>query len=130
MKSFTLINNQNTVQSESEEVIEHSFSSNEELLHTIMQQKTVFEAIRLAEEINEINDYKVITDYDMKIIKDSYRNGNAKIKTIISKGENEFTEIKISEFKDSFSKNEISDKEKAKIKMKELQKGYMKMLSL
>lgn len=55
-----------------EEVIEHSFSSNEELIDTILKQPDVFSAMRLVNEINSLNGYDVVSKYETKKIKEYY----------------------------------------------------------
>lgn len=58
------------------EVIEHVFASNRELVETIMDQLDLFSAMRLINEINSLNGYEAISRYDVKEIKNYYRNSS------------------------------------------------------
>lgn len=70
-------NMENQNRTSNEEVVEHVFDSQNELLDMIMEQDGVFKAIALAKEINELNEYGVIGEYEMKVIKDSYKKRDA-----------------------------------------------------
>lgn len=152
MKNMSTEHNKDTHNQLSEEVIEHTFSSQRKLLDTIMEQPDVFSAIRLAGEINGLNECKIIGDYEIKMIKNRYKNEHTndrnhfvKNKLIFDKGKNE-------NFHSHFSKNKFKNvtsncenqnnentkndfissetqNENIKNKMRDLQKGYMKLLS-
>lgn len=55
-----------------EEVVEHTFSSSEELISTILRQPDIFSAMRLVNEINSLNGYDAVSKYETKKIKEYY----------------------------------------------------------
>lgn len=105
--------------------VANSYSTIETLLHTLKQQETLFIALSLIKEINRLNGYKVITDYHISLIKNHFKAKNEKMKIKESKTENRKTKIE----KHENSKTKKRKSEIAKSKYRELQKGYMKLLS-
>src|SRR6185312_7810581 len=105
------------------------------IMQSLMEQSTIFEAMSLAREINELNGYLVVTDWMMKKLQNHFR------KNEIVKNE---SRLKESHFlKNEITKNETdpletqlkSEKSKGRNhkdtynEYRELQKGYMKLLS-
>lgn len=105
-----------------EEIITHTFSSHDELLHTIMQQTDVFMANSIIKEINELNDNSVISEYDIKNIKSYYaeRERNSlkhvsRINSIVNSKELSSRGVRVEKVDRSIARR--------------AQRGYMEMLS-
>ena len=130
---------QNDYSNDSTEEVSVTYSSTDamrdSIMQSLMEQPTIFEAMSLAREINELNGYPVITDWMMKKLRNHFR------KNEIVKNE---SRLKESHFlKNEITKNETDpletqlESEKSKgcnhkdtyNEYRELQKGYMKSLS-
>lgn len=91
-------------------------SFKKEIIHKPMKQESIFVAIQHINEINRINGYTVVNDYDIKLIKDHF---NKKLKQGREGRGSGFTEKK-----GSIHKNSTAEE-----KYRALQKAYMKLLS-
>lgn len=77
------------------EGVSHSFQTENDLMTTIKRQKTLGRAMSIINDINHLNGYKVVTDYQIIQIKNYYKQKEEYIKK----------------------------------KYKQLQKGYMELLT-
>ncbi|MEK4025455.1 hypothetical protein [Sporosarcina sp. FSL W7-1283] len=80
-----------------------------ELIELIKQQPDIFHAMAAVQEINEMNNYELIGAYDIKKIKQYYKE-NKGIKEVVN----------------TYNKNNSRDNH---ITYRDLQKAYMKLLS-
>lgn len=108
------------------------------MLDSLIATGNVFAALKLANEINELNGYDVINDYHVRYVKDyflkgserdSYATGNDFSEIKVANEESDILKIKNEKTESRNSKNKTSMNQKTESKMQDLQKAYMKMLS-
>lgn len=91
-----------------DDYIEHSYNSLDDskcdIIHKLKQLPSIFTAMRYINEINRINGYKLVNDYDVKLIKDYFSD----------------TYIEYAHNKNEEKRNEYN---------KQLQQGYMRLLT-
>ena len=124
-----------------------SFSSLDQLIHMIEGQTDIFAAMALVKEINEMNGCEIVGRYEIvkikkhflknELLNDKANSDFVKNNLLNSKGsQNPFSEnqssipikqIPIDDIANNENKNIKSDS--SKNKMRELQKGYMQLLS-
>lgn len=101
---------------------EQSFKDH--LMYAMQQQGTVFAAVAMAKEINKLNGYKAVSDYEIVKIKSRFSNTYINQNNKNQNTENENGNIKSEE-------SERREKRKANNdKGMELRKAYMKLLSV
>jgi len=87
-------------------------SFRDHLMYAAIKEGSVLTAVELAKEINQINGYKVVSDYDMYLIKSNYK------------------ECRKGKYEGGGKEKGISKEESASEKYRQLQKAYMKLLSV
>lgn len=134
MKNYTRHLESSTAHSQYNECTFQSDSHlQEELFKGAVGQGSLFLALQSLREVNEINGFKVVTDYTINKVKQYFRPNHF--------SQNRIVEIKDSKYgfskngiprneslKNGFSKNENSENENTSFQ-REMQKAYMKLLS-
>lgn len=108
------------------------------MIDSLIATGNIFAALKLANEINELNDCNVISDYHIRYVKDYFiKEGSGRGKS----DTNDYPQSKVELRKSYFSRNEsvnskkhysqsrIGESQKGESKARQLQKGYMKMMS-
>lgn len=118
---------------EQEELIERSYNSLEsfkdELIYACMKQQSIFAAMLMAREINRVNGYKVVSDYDIRVIKKHFSKNEMDQR---QKGKNQNCFVingKTNSGLSKYQKGKSSGYKRENV-YKELQKSYMELLSV
>lgn len=99
-----------------------------QLMQSIMQQPTVFAALNRVREINNLNGFKVVSDYDIAKIKIAFKESQNR-KNENRNNKRGSLQKGVFKYQKEGTGKRSSEKEYVKEKYKQLQKGYMKMLS-
>lgn len=113
------------------------------MIDSLIATGNIFAALKLANEINELNEYNVIGDYHIRYVKDYFIKeesergksdtndftNNEIVKSKVENMEYENTKSEIEKKENGISKKQKVESENAKCKYRQLQKGYMKMMN-